>query len=290
MIVLLLVSQACQKSQFSVTTRHSRNGRVIYARHYRHEQLRYPKVKTQKNSAGYARDQNSSPVPVKSEMQSLPGYGINRISPGSAYGSGELLASNSGIPVILAVNENRMITDDKLIGTVNQKHIDNTDTVGNKKAGQEKPLQTLGKRIIKFKDGWMAVGKILYQSADTLKYKPAEKDTVLTVQMSNVEKVLPDTRKMEPLGIIALISSLLAFIPFLLGLIPAFGIPLAVIGIILGIISLRRIRHHIDKYKGTGFGKAGLVIGIGAMLLILILLFSMIASAFSSCSSITYSV
>lgn len=295
LVSLFLLSVACERSQFSVTTRHSKNGKVTYAKHYRNEPSQWAKVKTPKSLARQGDNKNTLPASDRQDMLSGQGSEINRINAESAYGTGSLIASNSKEPVILAVNETLIVSDNKQIMAdrnpgIAEKFNDNPDTIRNSKSDQDKPSPVLGKKIIKFKNGKMEAGKILYQAADTLKYKPAGKDTVLTVRMSDVEKILPDTRKMEPLGIIALGCSLLAFVPFLLGLLPVIGIPLAVIGIILGIISIKRIKHRIDKYKGSGFGKAGLVVGVAAMVLIIILLISMVASAFGGCSSMTFDV
>ncbi|MEI8007046.1 MAG: DUF4190 domain-containing protein [Bacteroidota bacterium] len=295
-IILFLVIAACERSQFAVTTRHSKNGKVTYANHYKTEPSQWVKVKTHKSRVK-ANDAQNIPQDSKlHEILNLPGSEITRISTASAYGQGSLLASNSKDPLILAVNETRLISGDKQLDPdktlyTAEKSRDNPDTVRKNIPEQEKTSNTTGKRIIKFKDGHIVIGKIVSQTSDTLKFmQSALEDAVSKTPMSKVETILPDTRQIEPLGIISLVCSLLAFLPFLLGLLPVLGIPLAVIGIVLGIISIKRIKRHIAQYKGKGFGQAGLVVGVAAMVLIIILLISMVASAFSGCSSVTYSV
>ncbi len=295
-IILFLVIAACERSQFAVTTRHSKNGRVTYANHYRNEPSQWAKVKMHNSVVRHSEALNTPPAAVQQEKLSLSGSEITRISAGSAYGQGSLLASNSKDPLILSVNETRLISGDKQFDTdknlyTSEKSRDNPDTVIKKIPEQEKTSNISGKQIIKFKDGHIIIGKIVSQTSDTLKFmQSALEDTVSKAPMSKVETILPDTRKIEPLGIISLVCSLLAFLPFLLGLIPVFGIPLAVIGIVLGIISIKRIKRHLAQYKGKGFGQAGLVVGVAAMVLIIILLISMVASSFSSCSSMTLDV
>jgi hypothetical protein len=66
---------------------------------------------------------------------------------------------------------------------------------------------------------------------------------------------LPDTRKNEKWGVTGFILSIV-------GLVPVFGLPFAVIGVILGAVSLGRIRRNPELYKGKFFAIASLVLGI----------------------------
>jgi hypothetical protein len=57
-----------------------------------------------------------------------------------------------------------------------------------------------------------------------------------------------NTRKTERYGLFGFISS----IP---GLVPVAGLPFAVLAVILGTISLKRIQSYPERYKGKGFAK-----------------------------------
>jgi hypothetical protein len=63
-----------------------------------------------------------------------------------------------------------------------------------------------------------------------------------------------DTRKTERLG-------LAGFILSFPGLIPLIGLPLAILAVIFGSVSLRRVRRYPERYK-KGFGLASLILGI----------------------------
>ena len=149
LVSLLLVSLACERSQFSVTTRHSKNGKITYANHYRNEPSQGAKVKTRKNRVGQSEIKNPLPASDRQDVLSSSGSEITRISAESAYGRGSLIASNSKEPAILALNENRMISDSIQIMAhknlnVAEQFNDNQDTIISKKAEQEKTSNNSG--------------------------------------------------------------------------------------------------------------------------------------------------
>jgi hypothetical protein len=69
------------------------------------------------------------------------------------------------------------------------------------------------------------------------------------------EKPLPDTRKIEKFGVIGFILSVL-------GLFPIIGLPFAILGLVFGIRSLRKIHRDPTHYKGKGFAITGIILGI----------------------------
>jgi uncharacterized membrane protein len=87
-----------------------------------------------------------------------------------------------------------------------------------------------------------------------------------------------DTRKNEPLSMIGFTSSIL-------GLVPLFGIPFAILGWILGTKSLRKIRKYPERYKGIGLAKASVALGVIGVVVSIVFLFASLASAASSCGS-----
>lgn len=72
-----------------------------------------------------------------------------------------------------------------------------------------------------------------------------------------------DIRRIEKLGLAGFIVS----IP---GLVPIICLPLAILGLIFGIISLRRIKKYPALYKGKGFAIAAIILGIVGILGILL--------------------
>ena len=103
-------------------------------------------------------------------------------------------------------------------------------------------------------------------------------DTILLVKISNpIKAKVADTRKTEPLGIVGFICSMLGLVPF-------FGIPFALLAIIFGALSLRRIRRNQERFKGKNYARTSLIIGILIMAGYVILIIAMAASGFSGVS------
>jgi hypothetical protein len=148
-----------------------------------------------------------------------------------------------------------------------------------------------GEQVIKFKTGKMERVNILSQTSDTLFYTLIQKphvvrssmmeqvDTIVRVKYydSARGKVI-DIRKNEPLSVIGFISSILGLVPF-------FGLPFAVLGFMFGMFALRKIRRNPIRYKGTKLAKASVVIGIAGMIAFIIVCIVSLASAFHSCDA-----
>jgi hypothetical protein len=86
-----------------------------------------------------------------------------------------------------------------------------------------------------------------------------------------------DEKAVNPLGVAGLTISILAFIPLSLGLIisPYLWIlssMLFLLAIILSIIALVQIRNEPDRYLGSGFAIAGLVIPVAPVVIAVIVL------------------
>jgi hypothetical protein len=86
-----------------------------------------------------------------------------------------------------------------------------------------------------------------------------------------------DNRKTEKLG-------LAGFILSFPGMIPLIGIPFAVLAIIFGTISLKKIKRNPEKYKGKGFAIASIVIGCVMIAMNIVLLISSINTASTEAS------
>lgn len=114
--------------------------------------------------------------------------------------------------------------------------------------------------VIVVKNGWLNAGKgmIRKENSDT--------DTTITetrVQAGQVESFYADTRKNEKFGLAGFILS----IP---GLVPIICLPLAILALIFGIISLRKIKRNPTFYKGKGFAIASIILGVLGILGVLI--------------------
>jgi hypothetical protein len=92
----------------------------------------------------------------------------------------------------------------------------------------------------------------------SLQNNASSRDTCIENKKSKTERNeihFSDTRKLEKKG-------LTGFILSILGLFPIIGLPLAIIGFIFGIKSLRKIRKNPTLYKGKGFAITSIILGI----------------------------
>ncbi|MEI6900288.1 MAG: DUF4190 domain-containing protein, partial [Bacteroidota bacterium] len=79
----------------------------------------------------------------------------------------------------------------------------------------------------------------------------SKRDTIIENE-TGIEKT--EHPKTEKLGLVGFILSFL-------GVVPLIGIPFAVLAIIFGATSLKRIKRNPQKYKGKGFAIASILIG-----------------------------
>ena len=265
LIALFMISVACQRSQFSTTTRHSRNGKVVYVNHYHAERIRSSKVTVHKSHVQGTDAQNRSLVPITTGLLDSKEPGITVINPAPVQLDVNLIASKSKEPIFISSDENRFADpSNRTQSTASPKAI----------AGD-----TITQQVIKFKNGHKEAVRIISQSRDTLKYElVSELGVVRLVMMEQVDSILlvkscpkkekvVDTRKKEPLGKVGFIFSFLGFLPVI-------GIPFALLAIVFGAVSLHKLHRHPEKYQGKKAAIWSIILGslaiIGYGLLILL--------------------
>jgi len=261
--VLIMFSASCFRSQFSTTTRQYKHGRTTFANHHRTERSRLSKI--------------------KSPQKHLPP--IDPQNPVS--GAENLIASTSNEPVILDMNENRVVPGNQTVLSENEPngiitYASIKDSIRPDTEKGETALNLSKPHVIKYKDGRRKTVRIISLSHDTLVYNNiGEPNVTRTTTMEQGDTILPDTRKTEPIGVIGFVTSVLSLIPIFF-LAPYIGMPLAAISVVLGLLSIRRIRHNKERFKGRGFAYASVVLGIIGFFTMAILLFSMATTACSN--------
>jgi hypothetical protein len=258
MIVLMVISGSCQKSQFSTTTRYYRNGKATYENRYYAEHNRMSRGKNRENRTSETEQQKSFTADDRTKLKSA---------------TGSRTENTAFTPVYSDVNGQ--------VTSMNNHHgfkMENSSPDTLKIDKKEKTTPDIsGTRILKFKNGNVEVVKKLSLSNDTLRYQLiSESDIVRSVLMEKVDSILPDTRKSQPLAVVAFVSSLL-------GLVPLFGLPFACLGVVLGLISLKKWRYqrNTTKYKGKGLARAAVWLGVLGFLISIVVL---ICLAANSCS------
>jgi hypothetical protein len=270
MFVILLSS--CYRSQFSTTTRDYKNGKVKYTNHYHTEKSKLSKGNFHKHQL----KDTGSPISTFSssgeDVRSSPEPEITKINPAPLSDNKCLIASTSNEPTLIAVRKNQMVSVNDLILSLKKHYgfnISNSfpDTIKSKVPKKESINNDTDFQVIKFKNGHEQAVKIIQQSHDTLKYRliydpevlctamMEQVDTIFQVESySRMEKVV-DTRKSEPFGIVGFICSLLGFVP-------VYGIPFALLAIIFGLVSAYRIYRNPERFKGGLLAYYSLIIGI----------------------------
>lgn len=100
----------------------------------------------------------------------------------------------------------------------------------------------------------------------TINSKSLPPDTIVKEyrkEAGQIETPPVDTRKTEKFG-------LSGFILSIAGLVPIICLPFAILGLIFGIISLRKIKQNPALYKGKGFAIASIILGVLGILGILL--------------------
>lgn len=295
-VTLFVVNAACQRSQFSTTTRHSQNGKVTYANHHPVERNKSSYGKSHQSSVKKTVAQNISTAVERPEMQNLTELGITKDNKIPITNSTDLLANTSNEAIIYKTNTNLINLDN-----YNENQIDNyfkgtikdsfSDTIKSKTQNKNLTFDPSFDHIIKFKSGIKDTVRIISHSHDGLYYHLiSEPKKTKFVMMAEVDTILTDTTysfkqgedipnekatKDEKKG---LVFSLLGFIPVI-------GIPFAIIGITLGARNLRRIGKNLTSIKRKRMAKSSVIIGIIALILNIvftIVLFTALAAGFSS--------
>ena len=125
-----------------------------------------------------------------------------------------------------------------------------------------------GEQVIKYKSGKEESVNIISQSHDTIFYTLIKKpniiqafkmeqiDTIVKVKYyDSVKGKVVDIRKNEP-------HSVIGFILSILGLVPLFGLPFAILALTIGYHGLKKIHSYPLRYKGKELATASMVIGI----------------------------
>jgi hypothetical protein len=249
MIVLMVISGSCQKSQFSTTTRYYRNGKATYENRYYAEHNRMSRGKNRENRTSETEQQKSFTADDRTKLKSA---------------TGSRTENTAFTPVYSDVNGQ--------ITSMNNHHgfkMENSSPDTLKIDKKEKTTPDIsGTWIIIFKSGNVEIVKNLILTGDTLVYQIKGESTIVrSVTMEKVDSILPDTRKPLPIAVISFVSSLL-------GLVPLFGLPFAVLGVLLGFLSLSKFRYqrNITRYKGKGLARAAIWLGFLGFLITLIVL------------------
>ena len=248
-VALFVVISSCQRSQFSTTTRHYKNGKVSYANTYQKERWKISKGKSHKNHLAVNDVQNSIPSASTLGQQSIIRSEITEITPVPVQDNKNLIASTSNEPTWIRGNENRVHT--KFESGVKHKR----DTIQPDKRSIGGTIGKRAKQVIEFKNGSRDTVRIIAKSHDTLFYQLYGKPNIK--RSTTIDKI--DTvyivRITEPLGVASTILPVF-------GTFPLYGLPFAVLGLTLGIISLKRINRNPAYYKREGVTYNGIFWGV----------------------------
>jgi len=175
LLALFLVSSACQKTQFSTSTRHMKNGKVSYTNHYHSERIKFAKVHSPKNQI---------PAPAA------------QIPTSDAE---NLIASATNEPVILSMNENRFVSQEE-VNLSPMKHNESNfgnsspDTAKSKSQDKGTADDRFNRQVIKYKNGETKTVKIISQSKDTVMYSLiTEPNIVWGVMMEQIDTIIQDS-------------------------------------------------------------------------------------------------
>jgi hypothetical protein len=258
LVALFIVASSCQRSQFSTTSRQTQNGKVTYINNYHEERSKKVKSKSHKNHIKEADSQHSLSTDARTEKQAIIKSEITEINVLKQNSYENLIASTSNEPTIVMLNKNRNFIDADSY----------PDTINRNKSSKGAIMDIKLKQLIKGKNGDEKNVYIISRSHDTLFYKLIkEPDIIRGVKLEQIDTIIQisnfdsakanviDTRKTEKFGLVGFIFSFLGLFPFL-------GLPFSILAIIFGAVSLRKIKHYPEQYKGIENARASLVIGI----------------------------
>jgi hypothetical protein len=248
MVVLFILASSCQRSQFSTTTRQYKNGRVSYVNSYHKERSKTVKRKSHKKHSTKTVSQNGISSDSSKEKQSICQSEITVINPVQMQDYENLMVSTSNEPIIMMVSENRFFSKPGLVF----KH--KKDPVKPDRHSIGATINKRAKQVIEYKNGRKDTVRIIALSRDTLFYQLYGKpDVTISVTTDQVDTVYI-LKITEPLGVASTILPVF-------GMFPVLGIPFAVLGLVLGIISLKRINRNPSFYKREGVTYNGIFWG-----------------------------
>jgi hypothetical protein len=159
-----------------------------------------------------------------------------------------LIASTSDKPIIIVRTETPVISRP---GSDAGFHM---DTVRPDKPSTGAMADKKARQIIEFKSGGKDTVRVTAISNDTLYYHLISNPNILiSVTTDKIDTVFV-LKVAEPLGVAATVLGVL-------GLVPVFGLPLAVTALVFGIVSLKRYRSFPERYKRKRLAVAGIVLG-----------------------------
>jgi len=295
LIALIVVVSSCQKSQFSTTTRQYKNGKVSYVNTYHKEHSKTSKGKSRKNNLTEADAQKSIPDPNRKGMQNFAEPETIKIIPALIPAYENLIASTSNEPTIIWMNKEQVRFTNDLILSYHSPHgirkdIYRHDTIKFIAPQQGTTMDFSAEYVIRLKNGSKKRTGLIYQSHDTLFYKlisnPRITNFVSVEQVDTIFKVkyydstkgqVVETRKSVDLGTVGLIFSFLGIMPFV-------GLPFALAAVILGAVSLRKIKRHPEQYRGINNANASIILGILGIAITTIILIALAISGYSGVS------
>ena len=273
MVALLVLASSCQRSQFSTTTRQYKNGKVTYVNTYHKERSKTTKGKSHKHHLEETEAQNNMSVTSGVEKQPITKPEITEINPVQIQDHENLIASTSNEKILIRMNNEQVRSTNDLILSYHshyriKKDICPPDTIKFIAPQQGTTMDLSAENVIRLNNGSKISAGLIYQSHDTLFYQlissPKITNFVSVEQVDTIFKVkyydsmkaqVVDTRKPDGIGVVGFVCSLL-------GIIPIVGLPFAIAAVIMGAVSLRKIKRHPEQYRGINQASASLIIGI----------------------------
>ena len=233
----------------------------LSANHYHREKNKLSKGNFHKHQLNETESQLSTFSSSREDVRNSTEAEITKIKPASISPNENLIASTSNEPTLIAVRKNQMVSVNDLILSLKKHYGFNignsfSDTIKSKVPKKESINTGTYFQVIKFKNGHEQAVKIIQQSHDTLKYHliydpevlrsamMEQVDTIFQVESYSHKEKVVDTRKTEPLGVVGFICSILGFVP-------VYGIPFALLAFIFGEVSIRRIHRNQERFKGS---------------------------------------
>jgi hypothetical protein len=296
LVALLEVNIACQRSQFSTTTRHSKNGKVFYANHHPVERNKLSFGKSKKSKINEQVARNISTTVERTEMKYVPEPGTIKHNNIPVTNTSDLFASTSNDQIIYKKKINPINTDSYIEdridgffkGTINNSI---SDTIIRKTPNSKLTFDPSSAYIIKFKSGNEDTVRIISHSHEGIYYHfVSEPKKTKFAMMDEVDTIFPDSthsfKQAEDIPEEKATESEIKGLGYsLIGFVPVIGIPFAIIGIILGVRNLHRIGKNLASIKRKRIAQSTVIIGIAALIfniIATIVIFSAIAAAFSS--------
>lgn len=252
LIALAIGTCACQRSQFSITKRSYKNGKVVYSN-------RHPTTKIRLEKSGTTNLVNQHP-----DIQSV------------APEPERLVASISEESAVAEVNKVRTIKGEMDIGPVVENEPTSMclppDTTKQIAPPQGTALDFSARNTIYLKNGKRIKAGIVYQSHDSLFYQPLYTPEITNfLQVEQVDTIILKEKEIPDQDMVetgpesdSLARTSLAFA--VIGCLPVIGVPFLLASLILGIICLRKIRKHPELYKGKKMAKTSIIISLIALI------------------------